>query len=155
MSSDQSSFHDFDPESTPESDRTITIVHVDESHDLYGGRGAYGRYLGETNPTKKGWLGNPHRVADHGREECIELFEETFIQVLRDDFRVANACVALPGRVVACHCRKRSEDEPACHLDVVREKLLDGTVFGIAKHAHDIPMADWKDELARSPEELI
>jgi len=155
QSEDNQTLYDFDPDAQPESERSITVAHVDEPHDVYGGRHSYERHMGEQNPGSKGWLGNPFTVAQYGREECIEKYRGAFLKELRDSRGFCNAVVALDGRVVACHCRKSNEDSPACHLDVVREALLDGTVFGIAKHLHDIPMVDWKHEEAAAPEALI
>lgn len=151
---DQSKFTQFDKE-TPTDRRTITVAHVSEDYDLYGGRATHGRCLGEAEPPQSGWLGNPHTLSNHSREEAIDLYRDDFIRQLAQSWRFVNACVALPGTTVACHCRRSDEDEPGCHLDVVRELLLDGTVFGFAKHAHDISMAEWKKSEACSPEELL
>jgi hypothetical protein len=111
--------------------------------------------LGETAPPSKGWLGNPFKVSDYGREKCIEMYEKAFLKELEESWHFTNACVGLPGRVVACHCRRTTEDEPACHLDVVREALLDGTVFGVARDVHEISMADWKHEIAVPADEVL
>jgi len=155
QTSDNSTLYDFDPDAQPESEQTITVGHVSEPHDFYGGRHTHGSQMGETNPPSKGWLGNPFTVAQYGREECIEKFEQAFIDELRDNHAFCNAVTALDGNVVACHCRETSEDSPSCHLDVVREMLLDGTVFAIAHHVHDIPLCDWKLDVAAEPEELL
>jgi hypothetical protein len=144
----------YDRNAAPTDQRTIIVSHVSEDTDLYGGRANRGRCMGETDPPRSGWLGNPHRVADHGREEAIEKFREDFVEQLRTDWGFANACVSLPGQSVACHCRQSNEDEPDCHLDVVRSLLLDGTVFAAAYYDHDISMADWKEQLAKERGEL-
>ena len=152
---DNSTIYDFDPEAAPKHEKTITVCHVDEDYDVYGGRHTYGKCMGETNPPHRGWLGNPFRVAEYGREECIERFEEAFIEHLRDDWAFCNACIGLPGRRVACHCRHDGEDEPSCHLDVVQEALLDGRVFRIALDIHDISIPEWMAESACDPEVLL
>lgn len=152
---DNSTLYDFDPESAPDEERTITVCHVSGSYDVYGGRAKGGKCMGETNPPHKGWLGNPFRVAEYGRMECIEMFEQAFVVNLRQSRDFCNAVIGLPATRVACHCRHRDEDEPPCHLDVVRAKLLDGTVFTIANIVHDISMPDWMHESARDPEGLL
>lgn len=142
---------DYDPEAIPESSRTITVGHVDEPHDIYGGRGRYDRHFGNCQPGTKGWLGNPYTLADHTRDEAIALFERDFDDTLRDwdhGHTLTNALLGLPGQVVACHCRKTDETEPGCHLDIIREKLLDGTIFRIARDEYAIPLADWQQEVA-------
>lgn len=157
MSQYTTKLYDFDPDAQPEDEATLTVAHVDEPHDLYGGRqrrGSSTDHLGEVNPTKKGWLGNPHLVSEHGRETAIDLFERSFMLELRGSWAFANALIGLPGQVVACHCRHTHESEPACHLDVVREKLLDGTVFGIAHHCHDISMPEWMRKKAKPAPEV-
>lgn len=146
-SNKQSTFHHFDTDAVPESDRTITVAHIDDPYDVYGGRGPHGRCLGATNPGKRGWLGNPHRLAYHSRQEAIEKFETAFLAELRENWHFCNAVIGPPGQVVACHCRHIDDDEPACHLDVIREALLDGTVFSIALD-HDIAIPEWQQDVA-------
>lgn len=137
---------DYDADAVPDAAQTITIAHVDEPHDVYGGRGPHGREFGNCLPTTKGWLGNPYTLEDRTREEAIDAFDDYFESVLRDykhGKRLTTALVALCGKVVACHCREKHETQPACHLDVVRERLLDGTVFQIASE-YQIPLEDWQ-----------
>lgn len=152
-----SKLNDYVPDAESQSEKTITIAHVDEPHDLYGGRAAGGtRHMNNAStPTKRGWLGNPYRVDDHGRDGCIEKFREDFYAKLWDDWRFCNACIGLPGRVVACYCRSMDEDEPACHLDVVQEALLEGHVFRIALNVHDIKIPEWMEEASCAPEDLL
>lgn len=152
---DQNTLYDYDPDAAPENERTITIAHVDDPYDYYGGRGTYGRCLGETNPPHNGWLGNPFRVADYGREECIEKFDDYFLEAVRSNKALCGGLVGLPGTVVACHCRHIKEDEPRCHLDVIREKLLSGEIFTIADRVHDITLPEWQHEAACPPEEML
>jgi len=146
---------DFDPDAQPTSEKTITICHVDEDHDVYGGRHSYGRCMGETAPGQNGWLGNPYTVADHGREECIAMFKTRFNSELRQNHEFCLAVTALTGQRVACHCRHSDEDEPACHLDVVREALLDGRVYRIAHDLHDITLTDAERDQMADPEEVL
>ena len=146
---------DYDPDAQPRDERTIKVCHVDEPYDFYGGRASYGRCLGEADPTSSGWLGNPFKLADHSREEAIEKFEEAFINELSESRAFCNAVLGLEGNRVACHCRHSKETEPACHLDVVREALLDGRVYLIAQKRHQIALTDAQlDRMAR-PEDLL
>jgi len=145
----------YDTEAQPTDQRTLTVCHVNESYDIYGGRHNHGRQMGEVNPPTKGWLGNPYRVSDYGREKCIELFEEAFIDQLRDNRVFCNAVAALPGTRVACHCRHQNETEPACHLDVVREALLDGRVFRVAHSIHGIPLTEIEKSRMCDPEVFL
>lgn len=152
----QSDLYDYDRAAQPTNEQTITVCHIDESFDFYGGRARGGKHIGNTQPLSKGWLGNPYRLSDgHSRDEAIEKFEEQFIEELRDRNALVNAVIGLPGNRVACHCRRSEEDKPRCHLDVIREKLLDGTVYCIAQEIHDIPICEWKQEAACSWEDLI
>jgi hypothetical protein len=155
MDSSDTTLYDFDPEAAPKHERTITICHVDEDYDVYGGRAKRGACLGETNPPHRGWLGNPFRLSNYGREGCIEKFEPNFIAQLRSSRALCNAVVGLPGRRVACHCRETRETSPACHLDVVQEALLDGRVARIALDIHDIAIPEWMAESACDPEVLL
>lgn len=155
MSTDNKSLYDYDPDAQPENEQTIAIVHVSEDYDVYGGRAPHGRCMGETDPSGRGWLGNPYRLANHGRQEAIEKFERAFIDELRNSRAFCNAVVGLPNQRVACHCRYADDDSPPCHLDVVKEALLDGRVYCIADRVHEIPLPDWKQELACDPEVLL
>lgn len=149
---DDKSLGDFDVDAVPTEDRTITVCHVSEAYDTYGGRSNYGGWLGNEQPSKKGWLGNPFPLSDYTRTEAIEKYEHRFLETLATSKPVANAVVGLPGCAVACHCRRSDEDEPACHLDVVREWLLEGYAFYVAAEEHDISMPEWMHELATKPE---
>lgn len=152
---EQNSLYDYDPDAAPDEEYTITVGHVDEPHDHYGGRGSHGRCFGETDPTSHGWLGNPYTLAERTREEAIHLFDAHFYETIRDDRDICNAVMALTGDVVACHCRRTTEDEPACHLDVIKAALLDGEVFTIADEVHDIPLPEWMEERKADPEVLL
>lgn len=142
MTNPDSSIFDFDPDAQPTDQRTITVCHVNEDYDVYGGRTRGGKAMGDTEPPYRGWLGNPYRVADHGRQECIEKFEQSYLQHLTNDWAFCNAIVGLEGQRVACHCRHSDEENPSCHLDVIRRTLLDGTVHRIADAEHDIALTE-------------
>jgi hypothetical protein len=150
---DQHSLYDYDADAQPDAEKTITIAHVDEPHDVYGGRHSHGAHMGETLPPEKGWLGNPYRLSDFSREQAINRFEMAFHDELRKSSRFCNAVLSLTGKVVACHCRRSGDDEPACHLDVVRNYLLEGYVHWIAHHEHDIALTEAEHkQMADDPE---
>lgn len=154
----QADIYAFDPDAQPDDQKTITVCHVDDAHDVYGGRHTHGSCMGETIPPHKGWLGNPFRVTDYGRLECIEKFEQAFLQHLKNSKPFCNAVCSLPGQRVACHCRHRDEDATegdACHLDVVRTALLDGRVFRIAHTTHDIALTTTERDRMADPEALL
>jgi hypothetical protein len=155
MTFDQSDFREFREGAEVEDDRGIRVVHVSEPYDTWGARNARGQGMGERMPPHKGWLGNPFRKEEYGRQECISRFRAEALDVLRESPVVANAFIAQTGHRVACYCRHSDEDEPACHLDVVDELLRNGMAFGIAKHRHEIPLSDQQEELAKSPKEII
>lgn len=90
--------------------------------DVYVGRGQNGRHMMSVdNPGKRGWLGNPHRVDDWGRERSIERFRETFVEKLRRDKEFAAAVADLSGKTLGCWCQRLEDDEPACHGEVIAE----------------------------------
>lgn len=153
MTDEQADFNEFEDEPKALSERTITIGHVNEPHDTYGGRHR-GSGIDENNPPHRGWLGNPYPVEEHGREQCIEMFEGDFIEKALDDHLFCNALLGLPGQVVACYCRHTDEQEPACHLDVVRDRLKDGLVFRAAIR-HDIPLPEWMEDRAMEKSEVL
>lgn len=155
MSTDNKKLRDFDPDAEPTSEKTITIAHVNEPHDVYGGRATGGKSMEDRQPPHKGWLGNPFLVAEDGRETCIRKFRDAFLVKLRDDRQFCNAVLSLQGQVVACHCREQGEDEPACHLDVVRRFLLDGLVHRIAHDTHGIPLTDYGKERMATQEAVL
>lgn len=152
-----SEIDDYLPEKSPDQQTItgVTICHVSEDFDVYGGRARGGKDLTETRPPHKGWLGNPYPAEQYGRESCIRRFKRTFYDELRDRHDLTNAVLALRGRSVACYCRHSDEDEPACHLDVVNAALVDGHVQRIAQSLHDIPLTDEMAAEMCDPEDLL
>jgi len=69
----------------------------------------------------RGWLGNPHRVEDHGREGSIERFRRAFEYRLQNDAEFRARVRDLAGSTLGCWCRGVDEDSPACHGDVIAE----------------------------------
>lgn len=153
---DDTTLFDFDPSAQAEDEKTIEVCHVAEPFDIYGGRAKGGIAMGDHHPPKKGWLGNPYRVTDYGREHCIKLFEADFYDRLRESRDFCNAVLSLMGKRVACHCRRSDEsDGKACHLDIVRHALLDGHVQRIAHDVHDITLTDKERGMMCDPEDLL
>lgn len=89
--------------------------------DVYIGRGRGGADMLSTAPPARGWLGNPHRVEDHGREGCIIRFRKAFETRLENDPEFRRRVGHLAGKTLGCWCRSVDEDEPACHGDVIAE----------------------------------
>jgi len=71
------------------------------------------------DPPKSGCFGNPFPVKIHGREKCIELFEEYFLDRLETDSVFAEAVLKLKGKRLGCFCRPNE----ACHGDVIKRWL--------------------------------
>jgi len=89
--------------------------------DVYAGRGPDGRNMLGSRVGQRGWLGNPHRVEENGRELSIEKFRIDFEQKLARDPTFAAAVADLSGSVLGCWCQRLDEDEPACHAEIIAE----------------------------------
>ena len=89
--------------------------------DVYVGRGPGGRDMLETPIDKRGWLGNPHSVDDHGREGSIERFRKAFEHRLENDPEFRARVCDLAGKTLGCWCQRLDADEPACHAEVIAE----------------------------------
>jgi hypothetical protein len=147
-----STLFDFDnTEAPPDERRGITVCHVDEEYDTYGGRERGNRHLSNTAVGDRGWLGNPYRLADHSRSTAIEKFTETYRDRLRSDEDFVNAVLSLEGDRVACHCRHSTERTPACHLDVVNESFQSGLLYSAAM-LHGIALTETERALAEGGE---
>jgi hypothetical protein len=108
---------------TQKAEQTETAVgHTkrDET-DVYIGRGPGGRDMLNTPVGRRGWLGNPHTVDDHGREGAIERFRRAFEHRLENDLEFRERVRQLAGSTLGCWCRQAHEDGPACHGDVIAE----------------------------------
>jgi len=66
------------------------------------------------DPPQSGCFGNPFTVGAHGREECIRLFEEYFLDRLADDPVFAEAVLSLKGKRLGCVCKPKT-----CHGDII------------------------------------
>lgn len=89
--------------------------------DVYAGRGRNGARFGSVEIGERGWLGNPYRADEYGREECIEKFRTVFERCLSDDEESREAIRDLAGKRLGCWCQRLDEDEPACHAEVIAE----------------------------------
>ena len=93
--------------------------------DVDIGRADYGNSdMNNTPVGEPGWLGNPYPKGDHGREKCIELFREDFVERLQADPGFRSAVENLQGKTLSCYCKPK-----ACHGDVILEFLEDGQAF--------------------------
>lgn len=105
-------------------DRVTRVGHVIEDGDaidVYAARGSGARGMDELPVGKRGWLGNPHAVVDHGREGCIQEYREDFEKRLEEDAEFREAVADLAGKTLGCFCQTLDEDEPACHAEVIAE----------------------------------
>lgn len=89
--------------------------------DVYVARGSGRRGMGELPVGKRGWLGNPYAVINHGREGCIEKFREDFEARLESDAEFREAVADLAGKTLGCFCQTLDEDGPPCHAEVIAE----------------------------------
>jgi hypothetical protein len=89
--------------------------------DVYIGRGPGARHMLQTPVGERGWLGNPHRVEDHGREGCIERFRTAFEHRLEENVHFRRAVKRLSGATLGCWCQTVDADGPACHGEVIAE----------------------------------
>jgi len=89
--------------------------------DVYIGRGPGGRDMLSTPVGKRGWLGNPHTVDDHGREGSIKRFRKAFEHRLENDETFREAVARLSGKTLGCWCQRLNADGPACHGEVIAE----------------------------------
>jgi hypothetical protein len=98
-----------------------TVVNIrgqDGEHDVYIGRGPYGRHMLNTAIGQRGWLGNPHTVERVGMGRAIQMFREDFTRLLETDAEFLVAVMALRGKRLGCYCKPRP-----CHGDVIAEFL--------------------------------
>lgn len=72
------------------------------------------------NPPLFGCFGNPYKLSDFSREECINRFRKYFYDRIEQDEDFRKAVLALQGKKLGCFCKPL-----ACHGDVIKE-YLDG-----------------------------
>lgn len=112
---------------TGDVETTVVNKTKTDRYTVYIGRATEGeatKHINSTAPGERGWLGNPYPESDYGRERCIELFREDFIERLEDDeFR--DRLDELEGETLGCYCKPE-----ACHGDVIAA-YLDGGLEAI------------------------
>lgn len=90
--------------------------------DIYIGRGNYGdAHFLNTEPRKRGWLGNPFPVDEHGRVQCVERFRTEFEAALEEDDELRDAVASLRGKTLGCWCQRLDDDGPLCHGEIIAE----------------------------------
>ena len=77
------------------------------------------------DPPKSGCFGNPFPVGTHGREECIRLYEEYFLDRLETDTSFAEAVLALKGKRLGCVCKPEGgfKGKLLCHGQIIKRWL--------------------------------
>ena len=76
-------------------------------------------YKGEVPaPPEFGCFGNPYKLEEYGREECIRLFREYFYKRIKEDAEFRAAVLTLQGKRLGCFCKPLP-----CHGDVIKEWL--------------------------------
>jgi len=108
--------------SQPEQSTRTRVGHTKyDDTDVYIGRGPGGRDMLSTHIGKRGWLGNPHTVEDHGRAGSIERFRKAFEHRLENDPEFRARIRQLAGKRLGCWCQRLHDDAPACHGEVIAE----------------------------------
>jgi len=119
------------------------VVHVEkDTYDVYIGRGNGGQRqidMSNTEPTNRGWLGNPHPTEDdrkcpycnkyHTREKAIQLYREDFYQKIENNAEFRRSVNDLKGKTLGCWCRPEK-----CHGDVIVAYLGDGNPTSIFEY---------------------
>lgn len=119
----QAQFGQYDADSGTPAPAT-RVVHRDEPHDVYIGRGDGGdAHLNNTGIGETGWLGNPYKTTtgggDYTRKQSIALYCGDVLHRLDQDSTFTAALAGLKGQRLACYCRQACETNPACHGDVL------------------------------------
>ena len=112
-------------------DRTRVGMWMEDDCDVYAGRADGGEsHLLNTEPGDRGWLGNPYGVDEFGREQAIAMYAHAVVNRCEQDveFRDALGDLQGEGTVLGCWCRRLSDDDPACHCDVL-VRLIDDVLI--------------------------
>jgi len=85
------------------------------------------------DPPKSGYLGNPFLVSVHGREECLKLYEEYFLDRLETDAVFAEAVLSLQDKILGCVCKPKDgfSGRLLCHGQIIAAWLDDVQPFNI------------------------
>jgi hypothetical protein len=99
---------------------TTEVVNVINGNefDEYIGRSDGDSHMNNTPIGEPGWIGNPYRENEYGRQRCIELFRRDFHDRLNEDPEFREAVESLEGKTLACWC-----DPKDCHGRVIVEYL--------------------------------
>lgn len=99
---------------------TTERVHKGDPHDVYIGRGNGGETnMGGVPVGQTGWLGNPYKEKDYGRERCIELFERDLQWMIEANPVFKAKLISLYGKRLGCYCYEHQE----CHGRVLVETI--------------------------------
>lgn len=109
------------PQAETQQTRVGHAIEDGDAIDEYVARGSGRKSMGEVPIGQRGWLGNPYPEAVHGREACIENFENDFVDRILNDDEFADAVAELSGKNLGCFCQTLDEDGPACHAEVIAE----------------------------------
>lgn len=120
-------------------DSETTAVHRRRSEfDVYIGRHRRDgelRHMNNTEPTERGWIGNPYKTKSAGgkytRSESIDLFREDFYDRLDEDPEFRAAFEGLEGKTLGCWCKPAD-----CHGDVIAD-YLDSPQTGLGEFGGD------------------
>ena len=95
---------------------TTTVVHMHRAEwDVKITRNYRGLV---PDPPAFGCFGNPFKLGDYSRDECIGLFRDYFLERVDRDPIFRAAVLALRGKRLACFCHPLP-----CHGDVIKEWL--------------------------------
>lgn len=100
-----------------------TVVNIRRSKcDVLIGRDKRGNV---PEPPAAGCFGNPFKVEDFGRTECLRRFSEYFHERLATDAEFLKAVLALKGLKLGCYCKPLP-----CHGDIIAAFLNQEHVDG-------------------------
>lgn len=102
------------------------VVNVQsEDCNVYIGRGKGGDAdMLNTEPTEKGWLGNPFSLRHYTREESIRKFRDEFVKKIFTNDEFKKEVDKLEGKKLGCWCKPKN-----CHGDVIKQYLDEDDEF--------------------------
>lgn len=125
----------------------LEVGHARNVRDVYGGRQRVDgelRHMGNTEPPREGWLGNPHPMDGDTLDErrrVIAAYLRDFLAKIETDESFRRAVEGLRGQRAACWCRgshERRRPDNWCHLDVVA-CWLDGDLAPVYEYLRGGP----------------
>lgn len=105
-----------------------TVGHVREDQiTIYIGRSNQGdAHIRNTPPGKDGWLGNPYPTSEYSRQRSIGKFADLLDSLVENKPRLRVSLAHIPDcATLGCFCRQEHESEPACHGDVLAQRIND------------------------------